>query len=86
MSFRPAALVAFLLRAYRALLSPLLGPACRYHPSCSHYAEDAVLTHGLASGTAMALGRLLRCHPWAEGGFDPVPSSRRGESRIASRS
>ena len=68
-----------LLRAYRVLISPLYGQVCRYHPSCSAYALDAVTTHGSLRGTWLAARRLVRCHPWAAGGYDPVPprSSRR---------
>jgi len=62
-----------LLRAYRALISPLYGQVCRYHPSCSAYALQAVTEYGALRGTWLAARRLLRCHPWAAGGFDPVP-------------
>lgn len=58
---------------YRKLISPALPPACRYYPSCSAYAEEAVRAHGPIVGPWLALRRLLRCHPWAEGGPDPVP-------------
>jgi putative membrane protein insertion efficiency factor len=61
------------LRAYRMLISPLYGQVCRYHPSCSAYALDAVTTHGSLRGTWLAGRRLTRCHPWAAGGYDPVP-------------
>ena len=63
----------WLLRAYRALISPLYGQVCRYHPSCSAYALEAVSTHGSIRGTWLAARRLGRCHPWAAGGYDPVP-------------
>lgn len=62
-----------LIRGYQYLLSPLLGSHCRFYPSCSHYAVEAIETHGPVAGTGMALRRLLRCHPWHPGGFDPVP-------------
>jgi len=62
-----------LIRAYQWLLSPFLGQNCRYHPSCSHYAVEAVERHGPVRGTWMALRRVGRCHPWHEGGYDPVP-------------
>jgi putative membrane protein insertion efficiency factor len=62
-----------LLWGYRRFVSPVLPPACRYYPSCSQYAEEAVRARGPLSGSALALWRLLRCHPWAAGGFDPVP-------------
>ena len=62
-----------LLRLYRLLISPLYGQVCRYHPSCSAYALEAVTEYGAVRGTAMSGRRLLRCHPWAAGGHDPVP-------------
>lgn len=61
-----------LLRAYKCALSPLLPPACRYVPSCSEYAMEAVERYGALRGGAKALWRLLRCHPFAKGGYDPV--------------
>lgn len=65
--------VLALLRAYRAVLSPLLGQRCRFHPSCSHYAGEAVSRFGVARGGVLALFRVLRCQPLCEGGIDPVP-------------
>ena len=62
-----------LLRAYRRWLSPLLGARCRFHPSCSQYASQALERHGSARGAYLALQRLLRCHPFSAGGVDPVP-------------
>jgi uncharacterized protein len=62
-----------LLTAYRRFVSPLLGPRCRFYPSCSAYALEAVLTHGAARGSWLALRRLSRCHPFHAGGMDPVP-------------
>ena len=59
--------------AYRALISPLYGQVCRYHPSCSAYALEAVREHGSLRGSWLAVRRLARCHPWAAGGYDPVP-------------
>ena len=62
-----------LLKAYRLLISPLYGQVCRYHPSCSAYALEAVERHGALRGSWLAVRRLGRCHPWAAGGYDPVP-------------
>lgn len=58
---------------YRRLISPLFPPVCKYCPSCSRYAVDAVMKHGIIVGTALAGWRLLRCNPWSLGGIDPVP-------------
>ncbi len=60
------------IKFYQYLISPLLKPSCRYYPSCSQYAESAINQHGISKGLLMALKRLLRCHPWAQGGYDPV--------------
>ena len=62
-----------LIRVYRYLLSPLLGSQCRFSPSCSLYATEALQKHGAVKGSLFAGKRLLRCHPWCEGGYDPVP-------------
>ena len=67
---------ALLIRLYQWTVSPLLGPACRFHPSCSQYALEALLRFGVLRGGALALRRLARCHPWNPGGFDPVPEAR----------
>lgn len=62
-----------LLRIYQAAISPLLGPACRFEPTCSHYAAQAIERHGAVRGVGLAARRVLRCHPLHPGGFDPVP-------------
>jgi len=69
----PARLLAALVRGYRYLLSPWWGRQCRFTPTCSQYAIDALERHGAARGSWLALRRVLRCHPWGGGGFDPVP-------------
>lgn len=58
---------------YQGAISPLLGPRCRFYPSCSHYAAEAVAVHGAAKGTLLGIKRLLRCHPFNSGGVDLVP-------------
>jgi putative membrane protein insertion efficiency factor len=69
----PARALAAAVRAYRVLLSPLLPQSCRFSPTCSAYAEEAVLRHGAVRGLWMAFRRIGRCHPFHAGGFDPVP-------------
>ncbi|MDR3416382.1 MAG: membrane protein insertion efficiency factor YidD [Nevskia sp.] len=66
-------LLVGLIRIYQKLLSPLLGPRCRFHPSCSQYAIEALQRHGLFKGGWLALRRVSRCHPLHPGGEDPVP-------------
>jgi len=61
------------LRLYKAIVSPLLPPACRFAPTCSEYAAEAVQKHGVVRGGTLALRRLVRCGPWHPGGYDPVP-------------
>jgi uncharacterized protein len=70
-------LLAF-IGAYRLFLSPFLGTNCRFYPTCSAYASEAIETHGAARGTWLAMRRILKCHPWHPGGVDPVPT-RRGD-------
>jgi uncharacterized protein len=67
-----AALVA-IIKTYRVVLSGWLGGQCRFAPTCSHYAEQAILMHGATKGTALATWRVLRCNPYGKGGLDPVP-------------
>ena len=71
----PAALIK-VIGVYRRFVSPLLGAHCRFHPSCSAYAQEALATHGLASGSWLAIRRIGRCHPWNPGGIDYVPPPR----------
>ncbi len=68
-------LLVALLRVYRAVISPMYGPVCRYHPSCSAYALDAVTRYGAVRGGWLAVRRVARCNPWSWGGYDPVPGS-----------
>ena len=70
-----------LIRAYQYLLSPWLGPRCRYTPSCSAYAVEAIRIHGSVRGVWLAIKRVARCHPWANFGYDPVPAARVGRYR-----
>ena len=69
-------LLLAVLRGYQLAISPLLGPRCRFAPSCSSYAMTALRTHGLLRGVALAVRRVGRCHPWNDGGHDPVPAPR----------
>jgi putative membrane protein insertion efficiency factor len=66
-------LLLILIRAYQLVIRPWLGPNCRFYPSCSEYAHEAVERHGAAYGAWLAVKRILRCHPWHPGGVDPVP-------------
>lgn len=61
------------IRGYQYLISPLLGSNCRFYPSCSHYMIEAIETHGILKGGYLGIRRILRCHPYSEGGMDPVP-------------
>ena len=69
----PQRLLALLIRGYQRLLSPVLPPSCRFYPSCSQYALEAIRRHGALKGSWLAVRRLARCHPFNAGGFDPVP-------------
>ncbi|WP_123032870.1 membrane protein insertion efficiency factor YidD [Haliea alexandrii] len=62
-----------LISLYRYAISPFLGNHCRFYPSCSHYAQEAIELHGVVRGSCLTLRRLGKCHPWHEGGADPVP-------------
>jgi putative membrane protein insertion efficiency factor len=82
---RPAAalyrrLILTLLRAYKLTLSPLIGTQCRFAPSCSEYAAEALIAHGPARGGWLAARRVCRCNPWGGSGYDPVPKMARGAS------
>lgn len=73
--------LAGLIRAYQLLVSPVLPGACRFHPSCSEYARQAVCRLGVLRGGWLAARRIGRCHPWAEPGYDPVPEDRESAGR-----
>ena len=74
----PRQALMLLVRGYRLLLSPWLGGACRFEPTCSAYALTALERHGAAAGSYLAASRVLRCHPWCAGGVDPVPAQAPG--------
>ncbi|MEW7848393.1 membrane protein insertion efficiency factor YidD [Massilia aurea] len=76
-------LFIWLLRGYQLLISPMLGPRCRFYPSCSNYAIEALRVHGAARGSWLAARRVGRCHPWNAGGLDPVPPKGAKESHSA---
>ena len=77
-------LLVGLVRLYQLLISPLLGPTCRYYPSCSAYAVQALTVHGAVRGSWLSVRRLLRCHPWSPGGVDHVPPrAQRGGSPLS---
>jgi len=69
-------LLIALVKGYRLLLSPWLGSACRFEPTCSRYAIGALESHGASIGTYLTIARLARCHPWCDGGLDPVPKEK----------
>ena len=77
-------LIAF-IKVYQYTLSPLLGPRCRYYPSCSNYAVDALREHGAVRGLGLAAWRLLRCNPFSNGGYDPCRRATRGASTSTAR-
>lgn len=72
----PAWIMLLAIKAYRLILSPWTGNQCRFYPTCSHYAEEAVQSHGALMGAYLTLRRLAKCHPWHQGGCDPVPPPR----------
>jgi putative membrane protein insertion efficiency factor len=78
----PQQVLVLLLKGYRRLVSPLYGQVCRFFPSCSAYALEAVTVHGAVKGTYLALRRLARCHPWNDGGVDHVPGSEKYERML----
>lgn len=65
-----------LIKAYQYILSPMAGPKCKFYPSCSAYAAEAIARHGALAGLYMAIGRIARCHPFSRGGYDPVPEKK----------
>ncbi len=78
-------LLALLIRLYQWTLSPLLGPTCRFHPTCSRYALEALERYGALKGSWLTLRRLGRCHPWHPGGYDPVPGERLARTGFLSK-
>ena len=69
----------FLIKVYQYVLSPLIPPTCRYTPTCSHYAVEALQTHGLFKGGWLGIKRIASCHPWGGDGYDPVPPKKKAE-------
>lgn len=76
----PTLALMLLVRGYQLVVSPLLGPSCRFYPSCSAYGLESLRVHGAVRGTWLTVRRLLRCHPWNPGGVDEVPPARAGRS------
>jgi len=79
----PKTVLLGLLRGYKRVLSPMLPPACRYVPTCSEYAVEAIERYGALRGSTLAIWRVLRCHPFVRGGYDPVPWNALGSRRKA---
>ena len=71
-----------IIKLYQILISPLLGPNCRFHPTCSHYAIEAIARHGVLKGGYLSVRRLIKCQPLHEGGLDPVPEKKDKQSHI----
>ncbi|MDN6311036.1 MAG: membrane protein insertion efficiency factor YidD [Psychroflexus sp.] len=69
-------ILQFLIKGYQLLISPLLGQNCRFQPTCSHYAKEAIEKHGSLKGLKLAFIRISKCHPWGSSGFDPVPENK----------
>ena len=80
----PRLIATGLIKVYRYAISPLIGQRCRFHPTCSAYGLEALDRHGFLKGSKLTLLRLLRCHPWHPGGFDPVPEQPSGKHRTQS--
>jgi len=72
-------ILIFLIKGYRYIISPWLGNHCRFHPTCSEYAQIAITEHGTLRGLWLSTKRVLRCHPWSEGGVDPVPERKENQ-------
>ncbi|HEY9277104.1 MAG TPA: membrane protein insertion efficiency factor YidD [Methylotenera sp.] len=68
-----ARILVWIVKAYQLVLSPFFGQQCRFYPTCSHYAVEAIQKHGALLGSYYTVRRLLRCHPWCDGGHDPIP-------------
>jgi len=70
-------LLLVIIKTYQLVLSPLLGSNCRFYPSCFYYSHDAIKSHGAIKGSYLSVRRISRCHPWNEGGYDPVPDTKK---------
>jgi uncharacterized protein len=81
----PRSFALLLLRCYKYAISPMFPPSCRYTPTCSEYAAEAIERYGIVRGSAMAAWRLLRCHPFVRGGYDPVPGNFHVAAALQSR-
>lgn len=79
----PVEFLVLLIRGYKTFISPLLGRRCRFYPTCSSYAIEALRVHGLFKGGALTVWRLLRCGPWTDGGFDPVPPAKKQRRSVS---
>ena len=80
-----AAVLAGAVRAYQLTIRPVIGAQCRFEPSCSHYAIEALAVHGALRGSGLTARRVLRCNPWHPGGYDPVPSPKQGRPASSGR-